>query len=360
MALTPQELKALPLAQVLDRQTQEGARELYERLPDNELRCYACGHRCLIRDDRRGICKVRFNKDGTLYVPWGYVAALQCDPTEKKPFYHFLPGSNTLTFGMLGCDYHCPYCQNWLTSQALRDPAAGARPELVTPEGLVGLALESGARLVGSSYNEPLITAEWAVAVFEKAKAAGLKTCFISNGNATEQVLTYLRPWCDGYKIDLKAMSQKNYRYLGGVLEHVLETIQMVHAMGFWMEVVTLIVPGWNDSEEELQKAAEFLVAISPDIPWHITAFHKDYKMTDPDNTPSDTLLRAARIGQAVGLRYVYAGNLPGRVGKYENTYCPTCKDPLIARFGFLVTANRLTPDGTCPSCHTKIPGIWS
>ncbi|MEE8503172.1 MAG: radical SAM protein, partial [candidate division NC10 bacterium] len=278
MALTPQELKALPLAQVLDRQTQEGARELYERLPDNELRCYACGHRCLIRDDRRGICKVRFNKDGTLYVPWGYVAALQCDPTEKKPFYHFLPGSNTLTFGMLGCDYHCPYCQNWLTSQALRDPAAGARPELVTPEGLVGLALESGAQVVGSSYNEPLITAEWAVAIFEKAKAAGLKTCFISNGNATEQVLTYLRPWCDGYKIDLKAMSQKNYRYLGGVLEHVLETIQMVHAMGFWMEVVTLIVPGWNDSEEELQKAAEFLVAISPDIPWHITAFHKDYQ----------------------------------------------------------------------------------
>ncbi|MEE9122987.1 MAG: radical SAM protein, partial [candidate division NC10 bacterium] len=293
MALTPQELKALPLAQVLDRQTQEGARELYERLPDNELRCYACGHRCLIRDDRRGICKVRFNKDGTLYVPWGYVAALQCDPTEKKPFYHFLPGSNTLTFGMLGCDYHCPYCQNWLTSQALRDPAAGARPELVTPEGLVDLALESGAQVVGSSYNEPLITAEWAVAIFEKAKAAGLKTCFISNGNATEQVLTYLRPWCDGYKIDLKAMSQKNYRYLGGVLEHVLETIQMVHAMGFWMEVVTLIVPGWNDSEEELQKAAEFLVAISPDIPWHITAFHKDYQMTDPDNTPADTLLRA-------------------------------------------------------------------
>ncbi|MBW8004659.1 MAG: radical SAM protein, partial [candidate division NC10 bacterium] len=249
MALTPQELKALPLAQILDRQTQEGARELYERLPDNELRCYACGHRCLIRDDRRGICKVRFNKDGTLYVPWGYVAALQCDPTEKKPFYHLLPGSNTLTFGMLGCDYHCPYCQNWLTSQALRDPAAGARPELVTPEGLVELALESGAQVVGSSYNEPLITAEWAVAIFEKAKAAGLKTCFISNGNATEQVLTYLRPWCDGYKIDLKAMSQKNYRYLGGVLEHVLETIQMVHAMGFWMEVVTLIVPGWNDSE---------------------------------------------------------------------------------------------------------------
>jgi pyruvate formate lyase activating enzyme len=167
--------------------------------------------------------------------------------------------------------------------------------------------------------------------------------------------LNYLRPWCDGYKIDLKSMSQKNYRYLGGVLDHVLETIRMVYEMGFWMEVVTLIVPGWNDSDEELQKAAEFLVSISPDIPWHVTAFHKDYRMRDPDNTPPDTLLRAARIGEAAGLRYVYAGNLPGQVGRYH-----TCKDPLIARIGFIVTANRLTAEGTCPSCHTKIPGIWS
>ncbi len=360
MAIKPQGLKALPLAEILDRHTREGDPALYDRLPGDELRCYACGHKCLIRDGRRGICKVRFNTGGTLYVPWGYVASLQCDPTEKKPFYHFLPGSYTLSFGMLGCDYHCPYCQNWITSQALRDPAAGLRPELVTPEGLVSLALESGAQVVGSSYNEPLITAEWAVAIFQEAKAAGLKTCFISNGNATERVLTYLRPWCDGYKIDLKSMSQKNYRYLGGVLEHVLDTIQMVYAMEFWMEVVTLIVPDWNDSDEELQKAAEFLVAISPDIPWHVTAFHKDYKMTDPDNTPAATLLRAARIGQAAGLRYVYAGNLPGRVGKYENTYCATCKDPLIARVGFLITANRVNPDGTCPSCHTNIPGLWS
>jgi pyruvate formate lyase activating enzyme len=360
MALRPQELKLLPLADTLDRMTQEGELELFERLPDNELRCYACGHRCLIRDGRRGICKVRFNKEGTLYAPWGYVAALQCDPTEKKPFHHLLPGSDTLTFGMLGCDYHCPYCQNWLTSQALRDPGAGSTPDPITPKALVGMALRHGARLVGSSYNEPLITAEWAVSVFQEAKAAGLKTCFISNGNATEQVLNYLRPWCDGYKIDLKSMSQKNYRYLGGVLEHVLETIKMVHEMGFWMEVVTLIVPGWNDSEEEIQKAAEFLISISPDIPWHVTAFHKDYKMTDPDNTPPFTLLKAARIGEAAGLRYVYAGNLPGRVWKYENTFCPTCKALLIARHGFHIIENHVTPAGTCPSCHTKIPGIWS
>ena len=345
------------LAELIDSLTKEG--ELYEKLPDGSLRCFACGHRCLIREGRRGICKVRFNREDTLYVPSGYVAALQCDPTEKKPFYHLLPGSYTLTFGMLGCDYHCSFCQNWISSQALRDPAAGVNPMRVAPEQMVGLAKRYGAKLVGSSYNEPLITTEWAVEVFQLAKQAGLKTCYISNGNATREVLEYLRPWCDGYKIDLKSMSDKNYRQLGGVLEHVLDTIKMVYEMGFWLEVVTLIVPGWNDSDEELRKAAEFLASISPDIPWHVTAFHKDYKMTDPDNTPPETLTRAARIGQAAGLRYVYAGNLPGMVGPYEDTFCPTCQLPLIERWGFKILKYRISPGGLCPSCRTKIPGIW-
>src|SRR3990172_10507148 len=187
MVLKAEDLKVLPLAQILDRQTREG--ELYERLPEKALRCYACGHRCLIRDGRRGICKVRFNRDGTLYVPWGYVAALQCDPTEKKPFYHMLPGSHTLTFGMLGCDYHCPYCQNWLTSQALRDPAAGADATRISGEEMVALAKRYGARLIASSYNEPLITAEWAVDIFRLARDEGLRTLFVSNGNATPHAL---------------------------------------------------------------------------------------------------------------------------------------------------------------------------
>jgi pyruvate formate lyase activating enzyme len=186
---------------------------------------------------------VRFNNGGRLKVPWGYVAALQCDPTEKKPFYHVLPGSRTLTFGMLGCDYHCPGCQNWVTSQALRDSAAGIAPEDVTAADLANMAVRSGARLVASSYNEPLITAEWAVAVFEEARRAGLRTCFVSNGNATREVLSYLRPWCDCYKIDLKAMTDRRYRELGGTLERVLETIRMAHRMGFWIEVVRSSTP---------------------------------------------------------------------------------------------------------------------
>jgi len=346
------------LAQLLDSLTREG--ELYQRLEGDKLRCYACGHRCLIPEGQRGICKVRFNRGGKLFVPFGYVAALQVDPTEKKPFFHFLPGSRALTFGMLGCDYHCPYCQNWLTSQALRDPVAGSVPEQISAEDMVALARRTGAQLIVSSYNEPLITAEWAAAVFRPAKKLGLYTGFVSNGNATREVLEYLRPFTDGFKVDLKSMNKKNYQRLGGRLEHVLQTIEMAVAMGFWVEVVTLEVPGFNDSDEELRQTAKFLASISPDIPWHVTAFHKDYKMTDHDNTSPQTLLRAAAIGQEMGLHYVYAGNLPGMVGTLENTYCPRCQTLLVERFGFRVLKNLVTPQGTCPRCQASIAGIWS
>src|SRR5438067_11182182 len=189
--------RSASLAEVLDEMTTQGAEELTERLRGGSLRSYACGHRCLIHEGKRGICKVRFNEGGRLLVPTNYVAALQSDPTEKKPFFHVLPGSDTLTFGMLGCDLHCAYCQNWLTSQALRADSAGTTPTIVTPDRLIAMAKAYGASMVGSSYNEPLITAEWAVEVFKKAKPAGFKTAFISNGNATPQVLDYIRPWTD-------------------------------------------------------------------------------------------------------------------------------------------------------------------
>jgi pyruvate formate lyase activating enzyme len=347
----------VPLAQTLDAQVVEG--ELYEKLDRQRVRCYACGHRCVIPDGARGICQVRLNRNGKLYVPYGYVAALQCDPTEKKPFFHILPGSDTLTFGMLGCDFHCSYCQNWLTSQALRDVHAGVEPTPVSAEQLVGLAKRYGAKLVGSSYNEPLITSEWAVEVFKVARQQGLRCVYISNGNATREVLEYIRPYVEGYKIDLKTMRDKNYRQLGGVLQHVLDSIQMVHSMGFWEEIVTLIVPGFNDSTEELMDAAQFIRSVSPDIPWHVTAFHKDYRMTDPEDTTAQTLIRAAEIGQEAGLHYVYAGNLPGQVGPYENTYCPKCNTLLIERYGYQIGQDKLSGRGTCPKCGEAIPGIW-
>jgi pyruvate formate lyase activating enzyme len=204
-----------------------------------------------------------------------------------------------------------------------------------------------------------LITAEWAVEIFRPAKEAGFRTAFISNGNATREVLDYLRPWTDCYKIDLKSMSKKNYRSLGGTLEHVLNTIGMVAEMGFWVEVVTLVVPGWNDSDQELREAAQFLASISPTIPWHVTAFHKDYKMTDPGNTSAETLMRAADVGREAGLHYVYAGNLPGGVGRLENTYCHNCGELLVERYGYRIAQYRLEPGGRCPSCSALIPGVW-
>jgi pyruvate formate lyase activating enzyme len=345
------------LADTLDRLTVPG--KLYTTLPDQAVRCVACGHRCLIREGRRGICQVRFNRGGVLYVPHGYAAGIQSDPIEKKPFFHVLPGSDALTFGMLGCDFHCAYCQNWVTSQALRDEAAIAPITRVSPEQLVRLALQTGARAVVSSYNEPLITAEWAVEVFREAAKHDLLCGFVSNGNATPEVLDFIRPWVRCYKIDLKTMNDRNYRRLGGVLAHILDGIRMVYARGFWLEIVTLVVPGFNDSEAELREAARFIASVSPDIPWHVTAFHQDYKMTDPRNTTARDLIRAATIGKEEGLRYVYAGNLPGLVGDLENTYCPTCHALLIERYGYLIRGYHLTSAGTCPHCGTTIPGIW-
>jgi pyruvate formate lyase activating enzyme len=349
---------AASLGQALDHRVRPA--ELVADAGEGAVRCFACGHRCIVKPGRRGICKVRFNTDGTLYIPWGYVAALQCDPTEKKPFFHVLPGSDTLTFGMLGCDFHCGYCQNWLTSQALRDDAAGVAPTDIAPEELVRLAGQRGARMVGSSYNEPLITAEWAIAVFREARAAGFKCAFISNGNCTPEVLDYIRPHTDCYKIDLKAMDDRAYRRLGGVLQHVLDGIRMVHQRGFWLEVVTLVIPGFNDDHDQLTRAADFIAGVDPEIPWHVTAFHKDYKMTDPDNTTAEDLVRACEIGRAAGLKFVYAGNLPGRVGRWENTCCPDCGELLIERHGYLIRSQRIGTDGACPRCRRKIPGIWS
>ena len=349
------------LSQLLDGMTVEG--ELYEPLPDNAVRCYACGHRCLIREGRRGICQVRFNQGGKLRVPWGYVAALQADPIEKKPFFHILPGTDALTFGMLGCDFHCSYCQNSLTSQAMRDPAsdvAGSLVRQVKAEQMVDLARRAGAGVIASSYNEPLITSEWAVGIFRQAQQAGLKCVYISNGNATPEVLEYLRPYLVGYKIDLKTMQDKQYRRLGGVLEHVLDSIRMAYDLGLWVEVVTLIVPGFNDSTDELMEAARYIASVSIDIPWHVTAFHPDYKMRDPAPTSVKTLLRAAEIGQEAGLNFVYAGNIPGRVNEYEHTYCPKCHTLLIERYSYIIQGYRITAEGTCPNCHTKIPGIWT
>jgi len=220
------------LRDIVYQNVREG--DLYEKLDRNRVRCYACGHCCPIPDGQPGVCKVRYNQAGTLYVPWGYVGGVQCDPIEKKPFFHAYPGALAYSFGMLGCDLHCGYCQNWVTSQALRDPDAVSAPLQASPEALVQDAIHQGARVLVSTYNEPLITAEWAVEIFKHARAAGLVTGFVSNGNGTPQVLEYIRPWVDLYKVDLKSFDDRHYHELGGRIGPILETIRSLHKMYGW------------------------------------------------------------------------------------------------------------------------------
>jgi pyruvate formate lyase activating enzyme len=345
------------LAQELARRTREA--EVYETLGDGRVRCLACGHRCRIPDGALGVCKVRFNRGGRLFAPWGYVGGVQCDPIEKKPFFHAMPGALAYSFGMLGCDLHCAYCQNWLTSQTLRDARASVPPVDVSPADIVRDARRLGARVLVSTYNEPLITAEWAVAVFRDAHRAGLRTAFVSNGNGTPEVLEHVRPWLDYYKVDLKSFNDGQYRRLGGRLEPVLETIRWLHAAGVWLEIVTLLVPGFNDSNDEVSALTRFIASVSRSIPWHVTAFHRDYKMTDRPDTTAAMLVNAASIGRREGLQFVYAGNLPGRVGDLEHTSCPACGERLVERFGYLIESYRLTESGDCPACGAVVPGRW-
>jgi pyruvate formate lyase activating enzyme len=334
-----------------------------ESLPKQAVQCTACAHTCTIQVGKRGICRMRFNREGELRVPFGYVTALQPDPIEKKPLAHFLPGSTALTFGMLGCNFHCDFCQNWISSQMLKDVSANMPLQAIQPisaQEIVDLALRRKAQVVVSSYNEPIISVEWAVEIFTRAKAASLHTAIISNGFATRQSLDLLLPVLDGFKIDLKAFNETSYRKLGGRLQPVLDMIQDAKAAGLWVEVVTLLVPGFNDDPIELREAADFLASISPDIPWHLTAYYPAYLQFNAPPTTPHQLQQAAEIGQEAGLHFVYAGNRPGRVGSLEDTFCPQCKSLLIKRRGYSILAYNLSAQGTCCHCGSAIAGIWS
>ena len=347
---------APPLEQALADLTREG--ELYRRLADGRIQCDACGHRCRLGEGEAGICRVRFHTGGRLQVPAGYVGHMLTSPVEQQPFLHALPGATVFGFSMLGCNYHCGYCHNWTLSQTLRDPDAGEGPRRMMPQELVRLARRAGASIIASKYNEPLITAEWAAEIFAIARAQGLLTAFTSNGHATPEALAYLRPVVDLYKVDLKAFREESYRSLGGSLRIVLRSIEQLMELGFWVEVVTLCVPGFNDSDQELKEMAAWLASLSRDLPWHVIAFHQDYRMRDRPDTPDATLMRAVAIGRAAGLRYVYAGNRPALEPTYQNTSCPGCGAVLVERSGFRCIQSHLV-DGSCPGCATPIPGIW-
>jgi pyruvate formate lyase activating enzyme len=300
-----------------------------------------------------------------LKAPWGYISGYGLDPIEKKPFFHVLPGAPTLSFGMLGCNFKCSFCQNYLTSQTLRDSACLSGDHLlepVTPKKLAAAARGALAPIIVSTYNEPLITAEWSVAVFKEAGKYGIRGAYVSNGYASPEVLDYIRPHVYFYKVDLKTFDDENYRKeAGGTLGNILKAIEIIYAKGFWLEIVTLLIPGFNDSQKELESLAGFISGISKDIPWHVTAFYPAYQMTGRNATPPETLLKTRDIGLKKGLKYVYTGNIPGQ--GFEDTNCPSCGKPLVRRRGFKILENAVevlpAGKGRCNACSTTIPGIW-
>lgn len=347
------------LEEQLKEYTRPAKTELYEVLEDNTVQCHSCGQHCVIREGKSGICRMRYNREGVLYAPYGYVAGLAVDPIEKKPFFHVFPGQTALSFGMLGCNFHCPFCQNWLSSQTLRDPKSLIRFEPISAESIVQYAIESHSPVIVSTYNEPLITSDWAYDVFSLAKGKGIVCGYVSNGHASEQVLNLLRPVMKLFKVDLKCFKQSSYDKLGGKLTVVCETIERLLSLDYWVEVVTLLVPGFNDDEEELNELTRFLAQLNPHVPWHVTGFYPQYKMTDRGPTMPSQLEKAYHIARNNGLHYVYVGNRPGAVKTLENTYCHNCSKLLIERTGFSVWQNHIR-DGSCPYCNTRIPGVWS
>ncbi|MEM7813630.1 MAG: AmmeMemoRadiSam system radical SAM enzyme [Candidatus Aenigmatarchaeota archaeon] len=334
----------------------------FKPLPNKAVRCLACSHGCTIAPGRRGICGVRKNVSGRLeLLVYGKPVSLAVDPVEKKPLFHFLPGSRILSFGTLGCNFSCSFCQNWEISQASKQPNAekimAIESKEVAPQHIVDCALRSKIPSIAFTYNEPTVFLEYALDVMKLAKKRGLKNVWVSNGFMSREALETIAPYLDAINIDLKSFSEDFYRDVCKArLEPVLNNIRKCHELGIWVELTTLLIPGKNDSDAELEQAARFIASVSKDMPWHISAFHPDYKMQDVEPTPKSSLMRACKIGKAAGLNHVYVGNVAD--SEHSSTFCPKCGEKLIERSGNSVTSNRLN-SGACPKCKTKITGVW-
>lgn len=330
----------------------------YSRHKDS-IECTLCAHQCLIKPGRKGKCGVRQNIDDKLYsLVYGEVVAEHVDPIEKKPLFHVLPSSRSLSISTLGCNFHCYHCQNNSISQVAGFSADELRGRHTTPEEIVKKAVVSNCMSISYTYVEPTVFYEFAYDCAVEAAASSIKNVFVSNGYLSEAATRQISPYLDAINIDVKSFSNDFYRkYCGAKLEPVLECVKLMKELGIWVEVTTLVIPGLNDDEKGLTQTAEFLVSVDPMIPWHVTAFHPTYKMTDRPRTPAKTLERARKIGKSAGLHHVYEGNIPGSGG--ESSYCHHCHEMVIQRYGYSIIENRLL-NGKCPDCATKIAGIWS
>ncbi len=331
---------------------------LWEPAEGQKVRCRLCNFRCLIGPGKLGHCFVRRNIDGKLYsLNYHKVCAANVDPIEKKPLYHFLPGSRSFSIAAIGCNFRCEFCQNWQISQAALETGQIDGEDL-SPAQVVEDALRTGCKSIAYTYTEPTIFMELCNDCARPAKEQGLANVFVSNGYMTREALDFAADWLDAINVDLKAFSDNYYKKLCSArLQPVLDTITYIaRETKIWMEITTLLLPGQNDSEEELKKLADFLVTqAGPDVPWHISRFYPQYKYADSEPTPLESLRRAEEIGRAVGLHYVYLGNVPGE--KSESTYCYRCGRPLIERMGYRIVANHIK-DSKCSHCGAAIAGV--
>lgn len=330
----------------------------YQREANAQVLCGLCNHRCRIKEGRVGRCGVRQNQSGTLYsLVYGRVVAEQIDPIEKKPLFHLLPGSRSYSIATVGCNFGCDHCQNFEISQYPHRHEIDRPGKERQPAEIVAATVAAGCASISYTYVEPTIFYEYAHDCAVLAKADGLRNIFVSNGYMTSEVSRHLAPLLDGINIDIKAFSEEFYHKIcKASLAPVLENVRLLHQLGVWVEITTLIIPGLNDSSSELQAIAAFIKEIDPEIPWHVTAFHPTFKMRDRPPTPAATLQRARELGLAEGLSHVYEGNLPGQ--GHENTYCPGCGNKLVTRHGFFIQENVLH-SGRCPQCQRAIAGIW-
>ncbi|GAB4389192.1 MAG: AmmeMemoRadiSam system radical SAM enzyme [Thermodesulfovibrionales bacterium] len=331
---------------------------LYDRLEKGAVRCRLCAHRCVIQAGKRGICAVRENQGGVLQsLVYGKVIALNVDPIEKKPLFHFLPGSSSLSLATVGCNFACEHCQNYEISQAPRErPDVAVPGRDMTPEEVVGAALRRRCESISYTYTEPTIFMEFAYDCARLAREKGIRNVFVSNGFMTPESARLIAPLLDANNIDLKGGRELYRKVCHARVEPVRETIRLMKELGVWVEVTTLVIPGHNDSDEDLGEIARFLAAIDPAIPWHVTQFHPTFRLTDSPSTPVATLRRARDLGLRAGLKFVYEGNVPGEGG--EHTYCPACGEALLRRFGVSLLENRMR-DWACPSCGARPEGVW-